>query len=417
MPALPANDRKTAVGSQLHHRPAKHPRSSELRINTNNTDPSQPLSATLEWLEHAFEGVHSFSRSHNDTTAASRRTVLRASDLLMDESLRHLICLSANPNQSTNHAGNLEVLRFRVCLPFMLHEEWYHSDHNDSIPPEKEHVDPSSGDDDSSEMESSEEDPPRTTGSTTPIQSNPSPTTSSRLSILRALSSLASHADQLFPEVESFVLEEILPHWDGSDESVGRYLCHELLPVLTPCSFGELNSKVLHYLSPLCIYGSPSLQYCILSGALTKLVRRWARLEWSSLLPRNKHSTKKGHGGGVTTGAAAASNLGVPKTQTLRELIRWTDTLIVKSFLITGGHELLNLASCDFFDAVADLSLQIHWVATPSASIVYRLLLSRTALGIDRMCRLLVRYKVAFQAVKEKCELDDPGCAKLGLDR
>jgi hypothetical protein len=136
------------------------------------------------------------------------------------------------------------------------------------------------------------------------------------------------------------------------------------------------------------------------------LVNRWGRLDWS---------------GGTTGGDSSGSTeeMDAMKIQTLRELIHWTDDLILKGFLLDGGgHELLRAAAIDFFAAVCDLTDHCTFLAAPSPAIAYRLLQSKSALHVDRVCHLLVKYKVTFQKLKQRQEqearTDD---TVSGLDR
>jgi hypothetical protein len=312
----------------------------------------------------------------------------------MDTSLQHLILLSSqNPNNSS--VADMEVTRLRSCLPYMLHEEWY----------EKSNVQLLDMGDDSDESESTsvmanddeyESDDREDNDAVTEKESkraNERMNASSRLVLLRALASVASHANVLFREAESFLLEEILPHWNGSDR-MGQYICFDLLPMLGPCSFSELHSKVLRHLDPLFTYGSPRIQYAIVSGTLKALLQRWGRLEWA------EWDLSKSRRPGRDMDPIAW------KKRTLRELIQWTDNLLLKAFLVDDGHELLRLSTIEFFDTVAVLSTTGPFLASPSPAIVYRLLLSQSALSVDLVCGLLVKFKKVFQRLKEEQAID-----------
>jgi hypothetical protein len=349
----------------------------------------QSLPSTLDWLNDAIDGVHSLSWG-----LVGNRERIRASDLLMDTSLQHLILLSSqNPNDSS--IADTEVIRLRACLPYMLHEEWYETNNV---------VDMGGGDGDESasasliqsdngnESDSQEEDDD--IAQKEPKQANERMHESStRLNLLRALVSVASHADALFPEAESFLLEEILPHWGGSDR-MGQYICFDLLPMLSPCVFSELQSKVLRHLEPLVTYGSPRIQYAIVSGTLQALLQRWGRLdwaEWAIFKNRRRRPDRDTTEDPITW-----------KRRTLRELIQWTDNLLLKAFLVDDGHELLRHSTIEFFNTVAVLSTTGPFLASPSPALVYRLLLSQSVLSVDLVCGLLVKYKKVFQKLKEE---------------
>lgn len=364
------------------------------RLESDDTEQrQQSLTSALDWLNNAFDGVHSFSWG---LVGNRERRSLRASDLLMDTSLQHLILLSSqNPNFSS--IADTELIRLRACLPYMLHEEWYEKndvqlldvgdDSDESVSTSLMGSDSENGyeSDDQEEKSSATEKESK--------KENKQTNASSRFVLLRALASVASHAHVLLPEAESFLLEEILPHWDGSDR-MGQCICFDLLPMLSPCSFSELQNKVLRHLDPLFTYGSPRIQYAIVCGALKVLLQRWGRLEWA------EWDLSKSRRPGRDTDPIAW------KKRTLRELIQWTDNLLLKAFLVDDGHELLRLSTIQFFDIVAALSTTGPFLASPSPAIVYRLLLSQSVLSVERVCGLLVKFKHVFQRLKEDQAVD-----------
>jgi hypothetical protein len=310
----------------------------------------------------------------------------------MDMSLQHLIMLSSqNPNDSS--IADTEVFRLRACLPYMLHEEWYEKNNTLGMGDESDESASASSNLSDSGNESDSQESDDDIAENEPEQANERMHDGSRLHLLRALASVASHVDALFPEVASFLLEEILPHWDGSDR-MGQYICFDLLPMLSPCSFSELQSKVLRHLEPLFTYGSPRIQYAIVSGTLQTLLQRWGRLDWAEWTPLKNHRPDR------------LKDPIIWKRRTLRELIQWTDNLLLKAFLVDDGHELLRLSSVEFFDTVAVLSTTGPFLASPSPALVYRLLLSQSALSVDLVCGLLVKYKKVFQKLKEEPAVD-----------
>ena len=83
------------------------------------------------------------------------------------------------------------------------------------------------------------------------------------------------------PEAENFILDEILPSWDGNDKA-GLIICNDLVPILAPMGFRDLRRRVLRHLGKLYVCGSPRIKFAVVSGALASLVRRWGRLEWTA---------------------------------------------------------------------------------------------------------------------------------------
>jgi hypothetical protein len=374
--------------SQLNQEEGEARPTKRARVAKNaKEEREQSLSSTLDWLNDAFDGVHSLSWG-----LVGNRERIRASDLLMDMSLQHLIMLSSqNPNDSS--IADTEVFRLRACLPYMLHEEWYEKNNTLGMGDESDESASASSNLSDSGNESDSQESDDDIAENEPEQANERMHDGSRLHLLRALASVASHVDALFPEVASFLLEEILPHWDGSDR-MGQYICFDLLPMLSPCSFSELQSKVLRHLEPLFTYGSPRIQYAIVSGTLQTLLQRWGRLDWAEWTPLKNHRPDR------------LTDPIIWKRRTLRELIQWTDNLLLKAFLVDDGHELLRLSSVEFFDTVAVLSTTGPFLASPSPALVYRLLLSQSALSVDLVCGLLVKYKKVFQKLKEEPAVD-----------
>ena len=394
---------------------SQEPSKKRPKINVDPTreyDIGKSLSATIDRLEDAFDGVHSSSwellRGHwsggnGRGDSRQRHRAVRASDLLLDKNICHLILLSSatetiSPGSISAGSGvsksatprkntlcDSEVVRLRVCLPHMLYEEYYGDDSGSSEHKEKQEGEDSyynEGDSSSDE----EEDERAETGQQS----------SGKIRVLRALASLARQSDMLPPEAENFILDEILPSWDGSDKA-GLIICNDLVPVLAPMSFRDIKRRVLRYLGKLYVCGSPRIKFAIVSGALSSLLRRWGRLEW------NPPPTNKGMGSGpasnITTDALEF------KQRSLQELIQWIDNLLLGGLITEGscdgsGHELVRLSALDFYNAVCDICDQCRFVASPSPALIYRLFLSSTALCVDRVCALLLRYKSIFERMK-----------------
>jgi hypothetical protein len=135
----------------------------------------------------------------------------------MDTSLQHLILLSSqNPNVSS--IADTELIRLRACLPYMLHEEWYEKNDVQLLDvgdDSDESVSASlMGSDSENGYESDDQEEKSSAAEKESKKENKQMNESSRLVLLRALASVASHTHVLLPEAERFLLEEILPHWD-----------------------------------------------------------------------------------------------------------------------------------------------------------------------------------------------------------
>lgn len=337
---------------------------------------------SMEWLENAFDGVHSFSLGL--AVANQERRILWASDLLMDDTIRNLLVLNKNDD-------GVEIVRLRACLPYMLHEEWWFQQPKHAV--KTKHTS-KRNDWSTSDVSSSASDSDLEPNDDGDISALASPTEQilierehPRLRILRGIASLASYSSSLLYEAEIFILDEVVPYWDGSDH-FGQLLCHELLPFLAPRRFTDLNHVVLCYLAPLIHYGSPQTQHLIISGAMRAILKHWSHCNWSE----------------VTTKKNKSSNSISIQQQTLQDLIQWTESQILKAMMINNGHELLCECAIDFFDVVVEHS---PYLVLPGPSLVYRLLLSKSACGIDYLCSLLVKYKGVLQRLKLSSESFD----------
>ena len=360
------------------------------------------LSFTVDWLNDAFDGVHSFSHGLVGNQA---RKSLRASDLLMDSSLQNLMLLSVKgSSRSRANVADTEVNRLRACLPYMLHEEWYEQESakvasvNNDDDDDDEKTNDATFTINNTEADGSGLNMDERTKQESSRHNEIRESDSQRLLLLRAVASAAARCNGLFPETESFLLVEILPHWDGSDH-MGTFICNDLLPMLTPCSFPQLQSKVLRYLEPLLSYGSPRVQHAVISGALNGLLQRWGRLDWHEYLPKTANSRE-------SIQEVDANDL---KARASRELIKWADNMFLKAFLCSNEHELLGLSVVEFFETVASLSMSGPFLVSPSPAVVYRVLLSTSALSVDRVCSLLICFKAAFQKLKEQHNGTAPG--------
>ena len=337
---------------------------------------------SMDWLENAFDGVHSFSLGL--AVAHQERRILRASDLLMDDTIRNLLVLNKNDD-------GVEIVRLRACLPYMLHEEWWSQQpkHTVKAKHNTKSDDLSSSDVSSSASDSDLEPNDDDDMSTLAFQPRQRLTEIDhpRLRILNGIASMASYSSSLLYEAEIFILDEVVPYWDGSDH-LGQLLCHGLLPFLAPRRFSDLNHMVLCYLAPLIHYGSPQTQHLIISGAMRAILRQWSHCNWSEVKAKKNKSN---------------DSISI-KQQTLRDLIQWTESQILKGMMINNGHELLCESAMDFFDVVVEHS---PYLVLPGPSLVYRLLLSKSACGIDYLCSILVKYKGLLQRLKLSSETVD----------
>ena len=360
---------------------------------------SSTVMDTLDQLHDTFEGVHSFSTSFG----SSESRTLRASDLLQDDSLTHLMLLSSPPTEdgaarhhSESPQEHNETARLKVCLPFMLQEEWNYrvysasnwkkakkeqQQREEESNDEEEDNDHSSlesriGTDDKKDEELSNDDK---TGLDKDCEAFSlaavSPRRTSRARLLESFSVFATKTDSVLPETESMILDEILKSWDGTDEW-GVLLCYDILPYVSSCKcFSEIRNKNLVPLETLFLYGASRVQHAIVSGTLTSLLSQ------------------------LTTQRTV-------ERKTVKELVQWTDDLLLQGFLVDeqgGNSELLCGAVVEFFRVVCfEVAQHCSIIVLPSTALVYRLLLSRSVVSLDRVCQLLVDYKNSFQKLKEK---------------
>lgn len=222
------------------------------------------------------------------------------------------------------------AIQLRANLPYLLYEDWYVGD---DVIIEKEEGD--SDDDEETEMRR------RTPTDISLLQT--------RAKVLRAAAVFSNHVGSLLPELHSFILEDVLPTWDGSDEA-GLTLCQDLLCSLTPSR--DFHSQVLRFLEPFLRFGSPRIQYRILATLIPKWIRTWGN------------------------------------TPEAIDLIRWASTEMKRAFLGNDAHEMLRVAVIDLYDAVRFTTSLL-----PNPVIVYTLLLSRTAVSIDHLCSLLMKFR------------------------
>lgn len=327
-------------------------------------------SEVREWLRDALQGEMSWSWRNEFNQSA-----WKASALLTNERLQ---CLASLENETPSS----EIVRLRSSLPFLLHEEWYDSyRYTQKISIKEKEI-----------LEEEEDDDYSVSGSVSKFGAKKAPDLDSSLDdhirLLESFASFAIHTGALLPEMESFLINEILPSWDGTD-AVGRILCYDLLPFLSPMRFEQLESHVLTYLEQFVLYGGPRLQYLIVAGTLAALIRRWGRLDWSQLQT-------------LKVVDMSGYNPTVFQQMTLGRLIQWTDLTVLKASLLQNDHLLLSMAALDFFKSVAKLTgNDCPFLISPSPALVYHFLVSpSSAIVVDGICQLLVDYKESFQKLK-----------------
>ena len=441
--------------------------------NSNNGDsplqkyqkpsPSTVLAA-MDRLVDSFEGVHSFSSGFGST----KKSALRASDLLNDGTLSHLMMASSsNPTDAnteeaaesftTKHnAVNSQpvlqdVVRLKVCLPFMIQQEWWHrqptntrnstrtdrdavfagenydtetSDSEVSTRTDSSHTSTSDSGEEivigdagmEYETESNVGNHGSITNKTSPMRSLLPPVrmpkkkwdrAASRLRVIEALAFVTTQTGSIPPEAEAMV-GDMLRSWDGK-EDWGIMLCYDILPyVATRNTFLELRAKVLVHLEKLFLFGTCKLQHAIISGALTSLL--------GNLVAQSTNSGCNDHSDARQQAEMLA------RRKLVKEIINWTNDLLLQGFLAhkDGELELLSSATVDFFRVVCqEVSHSMNLVVLPSTSVVYRLLLSKSPVSIDRVCHLLVDYKSCFQKLKLKQDKMGSaiGLQTEGLDR
>lgn len=224
----------------------------------------------------------------------------------------------------------------------------------------------------------------------------------SRLCVIEALAYVTTQTGSIPPEAESMV-EDVLRSWDGK-EDWGVLLCYDILPyVHRTNTFSELRANILVHLEKLFLFGTCKLQHAIISGAVTSLL--------SNIATRKSKTGDQWHAEMLL------------RRKMIKELIHWADDLLLQGFLAQkdGELELLSSAVLDFFRVVCqDVSHSLNLIVLPSTNVVYRLLLSTSAVAIDRVCQLLVEYKGCFQQLKQMQQglaSSSEGLQIEGLDR
>ena len=194
----------------------------------------------------------------------------------------------------------------------------------------------------------------------------------SRLELLSALGFFVRRTGWMSPEMERFMMQAVLPNWDGKEEPFGNILCRDLLPYLPkPPSLGHAWQSVLQSLENHFIYGDRAQQNLIMI-ALSELVSQWSgTLRTPSIVDNDP--------------ASRATSSANPSDDVVNGIIVHVNNMLLKGYLLQeNGNELLRMATVEFFEAISDLGL-----GGSSERLAYRLLQSPSALSIDRLCQLL----------------------------
>mmetsp|Transcript_4978 Transcript_4978/g.7187 ORF Transcript_4978/g.7187 Transcript_4978/m.7187 type:complete len:664 (+) Transcript_4978:50-2041(+) len=247
----------------------------------------------------------------------------------------------------TSLASSDTITPLRAHLPYILYEEWYPA-------PYLHQEEAQELDIDSDEEDIEEENVPHSVVSVT----------QSRIQVIDRIADATIYLGKILPESEAFILNTVLPTWDGTD-TWGFRLCHDVLTQLRPQTYGNIIPLV----EPLLrCSASPQLHYCFLGIVLSQ----WIRCSHGSLEQKD-----------------------------IRRLIRWTTTQLQCGFLATSGHELQRLALIQVYDAV-----RVATCLLPNPRIVYLLLLSPTPIAINQLCALLLSYKKVLQEEKDRQPCD-----------
>ena len=253
-----------------------------------------------------------------------------------------------------------------------------------------------------------------------------------RQTLLRGLLALAQASNHLPEEIEQFLIQVIVPQWDGlwaDDVDDDEYTLLHILTYIRPpryeCRTGLdsmdgvegtngamdnllLGSNGIPLNSLWCDLekwfwnGTDDLRYALVSITLTEWICRWMVLDWSTE-PANAIMD------GERNMARESTKVNRWKMHTLRKLCQWVDTLLLKGFFVGKDEsDLLKSAAIDFYWSIGQLltrhedpSFQESGVLMgPSASLLYHIFLSASVVHIDRICSLMVVYKDIYQKWK-----------------
>lgn len=306
---------------------------------------------------------------------------------------------NANPTQASLQQ---EKERYRICLPFVLQQEWYGS----HPPTSKKRGMPLQ--DETTDTEPSRDDvhgggddlttvPPAASWARleatqqTKVESTEA---RARRRILDALTVGSLYNMDPARDATLAFSRDLLPAWDGTEEW-GVTLCYDILPVLaSTSSFAGLWSKRLVFLERLFWNGTPKLRYAIVSGILAPLLSQLAR-----------------------RGANDAGR------RSVKEFIHWAQQLLQESLISRSAWDcsLLSEAAMNFFHVVGtDVAQNCSLLVLPNPTWAHRFLLSTSPFATDRGWQLLVVYVTSLKALTARQGGRDGASGNIivdGLDR
>jgi len=92
--------------------------------------------------------------------------------------------------------------------------------------------------------------------------------------------------------------------------------------------------------------------------------------------------------------------------RTIHAFILYVDQLLVLSLQLENDHILIQDAALTFFEVVCNLNSKygMPFAVSPSFAVVYRMLLSSSAMSVSRVCGILSAYKVEFDQLKKSLQ-------------
>jgi hypothetical protein len=349
---------------------------------------------------HLITSSQSFERQWQQQQSIWWRfsTCPLASELL-DEVRLHYFAFSSKQYKEENKKirPSFEELEqyMRTMLPFKLHEEWFQSSRRES----------------------------KRTGEakrniTENIVTNPPKRhqRAARLRLMIALSKFALQTGFLPLAAQEFILVKVLPTSNNfMDSKMGTLFLSRVLPfVLLKGTRDKFRNEaardnaychrkrfsmhlMLQHLGWFFLYGDASSRYKIVTVTLTPLFSNLGRLDSSS--------------------CRAISGLDERKSETMHKLkafTRWIEDLLLKGSLSSGdNNESLCAAAEHFYSALCCFLEYQHEdpnlaellsmrMILPNNFLIYRMLLSSSAVHIDRLCNMLSRYSKIIENWKRR---------------
>jgi len=220
-----------------------------------------------------------------------------------------------------------------------------------------------------------------------------------RISILLdQIVQFSSFMQEELPVIESFLFP-YLKTWDGVDYADQIF---KLVSLIRPKCFEDFYG---YYLKPLQkIFFSSSLEWKVkFLNSLTSLLQNWASVDWEKHFVSTTLSSKDPNHNIHKEFIFEKPSTKVDHFKTIYELVKLVDMNCILALEVEGDHILMQHATLSFFEAVVDLNLkhELPFVTIPSPSIVFRCLLSDTAMATSRICGLIAKYKLAFDFLKK----------------